>query len=232
MAEKSAKIENLQGFFFEGQAIHLAGLVFLLVALYTASGLPGFGAGVFLGLSTTCWVLLAVANAVAHQIYVWLSWRGALYFQAANSKLVQKLFPSHKVVFFILLALRPVLAFALGWANRGSLPISPWLGYAVSLVMFALFAYVGYSIIRWFGFSRATGMDHFYPEMFRGKPLIREGIFRFTSNSMYIFGLLILWIPGFLFQSVAALAVAAFSHIYVWVHYYSTEKPDMRRIYG
>jgi hypothetical protein len=232
VAEKSAKTETPQDFFFEGQAIHLAGLVFLLVALYAASGLPGFSDGVFLGLSTTCWALLAVANAVAHQIYVWLSWRAALYFQAANREFVQRLFPIHKVVFFILLALRPILAFVLGWANRGSLPISTWLGYAVSLLMFALVAYVGYSIIRWFGFSRATGMDHFYPEIFRGKPLVREGIFRFTSNSMYIFGLLILWIPGFLFQSVAALAVAAFSHIYVWVHYYGTEKPDMRRIYG
>jgi len=231
VAEKPAKTETPQGLFFEGQAIHLVGLVFLLVALYAASGLPGFSDGVFLGLFTTCWVLLAVANAVAHQIYVWLSWRAALHFQATNLESVQRLFPIYKAVFFVFLALRPILAFALGWANRGSLPISPWIGYGVSLLMFVPFAYVGYSIIRWFGFSRATGMDHFYPEIFRGKPLVREGIFRFTPNSMYIFGLLILWIPGFLFQSVAALAVAAFSHIYIWVHYYSTEKPDMCRIY-
>jgi len=26
--------------------------------------------------------------------------------------------------------------------------------------------------------------------------------------------------------------VAAFSHIYIWVHFYVTERPDMRRIYG
>ena len=34
---------------------------------------------------------------------------------------------------------------------------------------------------------------------------------------------------GYLF---VALAVALFQHAYIWVHYYCTEKPDMRRIYG
>ena len=28
------------------------------------------------------------------------------------------------------------------------------------------------------------------------------------------------------------LAVAAFAHLYIWVHYHCTEKADMRRIYG
>ncbi len=49
---------------------------------------------------------------------------------------------------------------------------------------------------------------------------------------MYVFGLLIFWIPGLLTASSPALLVALFSHIYIWVHYYSTEKPDMARIYG
>jgi len=30
----------------------------------------------------------------------------------------------------------------------------------------------------------------------------------------------------------AALAVALFNHLYIWVHYYATELPDMARIYG
>ena len=41
-----------------------------------------------------------------------------------------------------------------------------------------------------------------------------------------------LWVPAFLFQSMAAMVIAAFSHAYIWVHYYATEKPDMKRIYG
>ena len=31
---------------------------------------------------------------------------------------------------------------------------------------------------------------------------------------------------------VAALVVAMFSHLYIWVHYICTERPDMRLIYG
>jgi len=34
------------------------------------------------------------------------------------------------------------------------------------------------------------------------------------------------------YASIAALCVALFNHMYIWVHYYSTEFPDMKRIYG
>ena len=49
---------------------------------------------------------------------------------------------------------------------------------------------------------------------------------------MYTFGLLVVWLPGLLAASKTALLSAAFSHVYIWVHYYCTERPDMRRIYG
>jgi len=32
--------------------------------------------------------------------------------------------------------------------------------------------------------------------------------------------------------ATAALVLAAFCHAYIWVHYFCTEKPDMKRIYG
>jgi protein-S-isoprenylcysteine O-methyltransferase Ste14 len=91
--------------------------------------------------------------------------------------------------------------------------------------------YLMYSIARYFGFERAFGIDHF-DTSYTGKPLVKEGVFRYTSNGMYVFGLLILWIPGVLFSSLTALAAALFSHIYIWVHYFCTEKPDMNFIYG
>jgi hypothetical protein len=49
---------------------------------------------------------------------------------------------------------------------------------------------------------------------------------------MYTFAFLLLWLPGCYFRSTAALCVALFSHLYIWVHYFCTEKPDMVRIYG
>jgi protein-S-isoprenylcysteine O-methyltransferase Ste14 len=63
-------------------------------------------------------------------------------------------------------------------------------------------------------------------------PFVRQGIFRFTANGMYVYGFLMLWAIGLWWASAAALVVAAFNHAYIWVHYYATELPDIRRIYG
>jgi hypothetical protein len=49
---------------------------------------------------------------------------------------------------------------------------------------------------------------------------------------MYAFGFLLIWFPGLWYASLAALAAALFSHLYIWVHYYCTERPDMQRIYA
>ncbi len=45
-------------------------------------------------------------------------------------------------------------------------------------------------------------------------------------------GLMILYLPGLLLLSQAALLLAAFNHLYIWVHYYCTEKPDMKVIFS
>ncbi|MCB0167803.1 MAG: hypothetical protein KDI79_26490, partial [Anaerolineae bacterium] len=60
----------------------------------------------------------------------------------------------------------------------------------------------------------------------------RKGIFRFTRNGMYTYGFLLLWVPALWYASLAALGVALFNHLYIWVHYYVTELPDIKRIYG
>jgi len=109
--------------------------------------------------------------------------------------------------------------------------IEPWLGYAIAFVLFIPGAYLAYSVMHYFGLNRAFGIDHFEPS-YRSKEFVSQGIFTWTPNAMYVFGFLNLWIPAFLFQSTTALALALFSHIYIWVHYFCTEKPDMRRIYG
>ena len=49
---------------------------------------------------------------------------------------------------------------------------------------------------------------------------------------MYVVGLAVLYLPGLLLLSEAAILVAFFNHIYIWVHYYTTEQPDMKTIYG
>ncbi len=91
--------------------------------------------------------------------------------------------------------------------------------------------YTLYSVVRYFGITRACGIDHFdpsYPDL----PMVRDGIFRFTSNAMYTFAFLLLWAIAVAAASWATLVVAMFSHAYIWVHYFCTERPDMRLIYG
>ena len=217
--------------FYQGQGLHLACLAVLLVACWLASRLPGFDAGSFLGLSTATWAFLAIADAIFHQVYVWLCWRLELNGQTLTRRLGDRAFPLYKAGFAVLIILRPLLAFALGWSNRGTLPIDPWLGALIALILLLPPLYLLYSIKRYFGFDRAFGIDHFDPS-YRDAPLVRQGIFAWTPNAMYVFGFLLLWVPAFLFQSTAALVVAAFSHLYIWVHYHATERPDMRRIYG
>lgn len=88
-----------------------------------------------------------------------------------------------------------------------------------------------YSVKRYFGMIRAAGADHFDPT-YRTMPLVKEGMFRFTGNAMYIYAFLLFWAIAIGFNSSSALLVAAFSHLYIGVHFYCTEKPDMDFIYG
>jgi protein-S-isoprenylcysteine O-methyltransferase Ste14 len=211
--------------------VHFAALAILVLAVIAARRLPGFDAGSFLGLSTEIWAILAIADAVLHQVYVWLCWRAELHGGHLSRIFGAKAFELYAALFTVLFVARPILAFALGWSNRGTLDINPWLGYGVSLVLFGPVVYMMYSVRHYFTFRRAFGIDHFDAD-YRSQPLVRQGIFRWSPNAMYVFGFFMLWIPAFLFQSVTALIVAGFSHAYIWVHYFATEKPDMRRIYG
>jgi len=217
--------------FFEGQLLHTVALAILLAIVYVVRDLPGFASGEFLGLSSTFWAVLVIADAIIHQVYVWLCWRAELHGQHLTRWFGAKAFELYATLFTILFVARPILAFTLGWSNRGTLDINPWLGYGLSIILLLPVMYMMYSIVHFFTFRRAFGIDHF-DAAYRKAPLVRQGIFRWSPNSMYVFGFFALWIPVFLFQSVAALVLAAFSHAYIWVHYYATEKPDMNRIYG
>ncbi|MGI9343764.1 MAG: methyltransferase [Gammaproteobacteria bacterium] len=216
---------------FVGQSAHAVLLLALGVCVMLAARLPGFFDGEFAGVSTQTWFVLVVANAVVHQLYVWACWRLELHAGLLTRLMGGAAFPAYAAGFTVLIVARPVLATLLSLANAGTLPINPDLARLLAAVLFIPFAYTAYSINRYFGFARAFGIDHFDPA-WRDKPLVRAGIFRFSSNAMYVFGFLVLWIPALYFRSTAAIVAAAFSHAYIWVHYLTTEKPDMNFIYG
>jgi hypothetical protein len=215
----------------EKQWLHALLLAILLVGLVAVSRADGFFDGELWGVSTECWFWLAVALPVIHQVYVWFCWRTELHASLLSRIFGDAGFKLYAVGFSILGIARTVVVFILAYANRDTLEVNTTVTRILAVILLIPAVYLFYSVKRFFGFRRAFGIDHF-DASYRTRPFVRQGIFRFTSNGMYIFGFFILWVPGLWFASVAALVVALFNHLYIWVHYYSTELPDIRRIHG
>jgi phospholipid methyltransferase len=212
---------------FEKQWLHALGLGLLLLALSLIQGMPPVQSGE----GTTFWFWTAVLIAVAHQVYVWFCWRAQLHAGLITRFLGKNGFGVYAAGFATLGISRVLAVFALAIANRDTVPLDPVLLKAGAIVALVPALYLFYSVKRYFTFTRALGIDHFDPA-WRSAPFVRQGIFRFTRNGMYVYGFLLMWVPGLWWGSAAALAVALFNHLYIWVHYYATELPDMARIYG
>jgi hypothetical protein len=115
-------------------------------------------------------------------------------------------------------------------SNKGSLQVDPVITYLIAALITPFVLYLFYSVKKYFTIERAYGIDHFDEEY--SEPYEKKGIFKYTDNGMYVFGLMILYFPGLVMLSEAALLAALFNHVYIWVHYYFTERPDMIEIYG
>lgn len=203
-----------------GQFLHFASLALLLglvVAVWDLLAQPAPAA---------FWI--AVAFPVLHQVFVWLAWRLELG-SGTTSRFLG--FRAYLVIFFLLFGGRFVSLFLLAWIDGGSLGLEGVPRVVFTGLLLLPGGYAGYSVQRYFGAIRAAGADHFDPK-YRDMPLVREGIFRFTSNGMYTYAFLLFWAIAVGLASSAALVVAAFSHVYIWAHYHATEKPDMRFLYG
>lgn len=188
--------------------------------------------GSLFGLKTAVWLWLSITAAGLHQLYAVLLWRSELYYQFLTRRFGKNAFRVWTVGFLILFIFRPGLIVGLAAANRHTISLPVWLGSGLGVIVLIPGIYLLDSIRRYFGFRRALGEDHFLPDDYRMKPLVKEGIFRWTNNAMYLFGFLVLWAPGFFLRSQAALAAAAFNQIFIWAHYCFTELPDMHYIYG
>ena len=215
----------------EKQVYHLLSLLVLIPLIWVLARGEVLS-GAFLGLSTRAWLILAVVLPIIHQVYVVICWRGELYFQRLSKVFGEKAFLYWGIGFMILFLARPVTILALAAANRATLIIPLWLNIPLMIVLLGITIYMAYSFVNFFGVERALGMDHFEPEEYRNKAFVKEGIFRWSSNAMYTYAFLALWLIALAFQSKAALLGALFNHLYIWVHYYFTEYPDMLYIYG
>ncbi|MBT8305330.1 MAG: hypothetical protein KJN85_00180 [Maribacter sp.] len=217
---------------FKYQHWHFLILLVLLIGIYFyVRSYPLFLKGQFLGVNTSTWFLLAILSPILHQIYVLVCWRMELYYNSISKLFGVKGFKIYKIGFAILILSRILTIIVLAASSADTLNINVVFAYTMAGIIFIPSVYLFYSVKKHFGFDRAFGIDHFNPEEFENKPFVRKGIFKYTANGMYIYGFLILWIPGLLFLSKAALILALFNHIYIWVHYYFTELPDIKIIY-
>ena len=204
---------------WSGQSLHFASLAVLIMALslaWSALGRP---------FPIAFWT--AVAFPVLHQVFVWLAWRTELR-SSTISKTIG--FGGYLAAFFVLFGGRFVSLAVLAWLDRGSLSLSPVTQTVLTVALAIPGIYAMYSVQRYFGMARAAGGDHF-DERYRAMPLVTQGIFRFTNNGMYVYAFMLFWAIAIGANSVAALVVAAFSHVYIWVHFFATEKPDMDFLY-
>jgi len=217
---------------FERQWLHALALAVGLPVLWLVSMNCGcFHRGELWGISTWNWFWISVEIPIAHQIFVWFSWRSELHRNLISRIFGRLGFSAYAAVFTFFLVARLVSVTALSVASRETLPVNPFALKLTAVVIGFPVAYLMYSVARYFTITRAYGADHFV-DAYRAKPLIREGIFRFTSNGMYTFGLMVLYLPALWYASRPALVAAVFGHLYIWVHYFATELPDLRRIYG
>ena len=216
---------------FKGQALHSLLLAAILAGVSISLD-EGLLAGRFAGLRTSQWLFLALTVPIVHQIYVWLVWRSELHYEWISRRLGKRRgFRVYAIGFAILLVSRLLSIIPLAIANQNSSSLHPAIALTLAGAFLPLGLYLFYSVYRYFGFARAMGIDHF-DASYRNVPFVREGIFRISANGMYTFGFLVLWIPGLLLNSKAALLAGLFNHVYIWVHYYCTELPDIHVIYG
>ena len=218
---------------FERQIQHCLWLVLILAAVVAGYSLsPDALRGQWAGLSTTAWLIVAIAIPVVHQVYVLLVWRAELHHRLLTKWFERtRGFLVYAVGFALLFGARLLALIALALSNQGTLGWPPGLACTLAAILGIPWVYAVYSVLRYFGLPRAFGMDHFDPA-YRSMPFVRQGVFRWTSNGMYGPGFLVVWLPGLIGLSEAALLAGLFNHAYIWVHYYTTELPDIRRIYG
>jgi len=215
---------------FEKQIYNYLGLSVLLIIIVYFTNWPGVFDGELWELSIIFWFWFSIGIVIIHQFCVWFVWRTELHLKLISKWFGKRAFLIWTILFNILFISRFLFVFVLGYTNRGTWDINPILGWVLIFIILMPAIYTFYSIKKYFTFNRALGIDHFDPS-YRQLGLVHKGIFKYTSNAMYIFGVMLIWTPALIFASKAALVSALFNHAYLWVHYYTLELPDIKRIY-
>ena len=219
-------IDNKLNFFFKNQIWHIGGLILLF---YLGSQIVDFenDSNVFLGISVKNWFLFSMMTPLLHQGYAWLCWRSELCWKIISRTIG---FKAYAVVFFILIISR-LSSIGLCFADYGSWFTPGWIAWIISVLIFIPVIYTIYSIRKYFGFFRATGIGHFDLN-YKNIPFEKRGIFKWTPNAMYVFAIGMFFGFAISSGSQAMFIFAVYTYIGVWLHYFCTEKEDFKVIYG
>ena len=217
---------------FEKQDWHFVLLALLVVSANTIMDrFPLFFLGAFWGLSAETWLWIGIIAAILHQLYVMIIWRVQLETQWLTANLPRIGYIAYLVDYTMMLIARIGAIVLVALANRETLFIPAAARWTTALILAIPFAWLVHSIIKYYGFKRMAGAEHFELSS-RDTGWAGQGIFKYVPNAIYVFGPLAFYIPGFLLASPASLLLALFNHLYLWIHYFCTELPNLRRIYG
>src|SRR5690625_2710191 len=174
---------------FEKQWLHVVCLAILLVLLMLAVQLDGVQAGMLWGISTPVWFWIAVGITITHQVYVWFCWRTQLHANLLSRVFGRYDFSVYAIGFSILGLSRAAVDFIMQFATRLTPPGEVAIYQILALIALVPAVYLYYSVKLYFWFRRAFGIDHF-DEYYHDMPYVQKGIFRNTSNGMYVYGFL------------------------------------------
>jgi hypothetical protein len=216
----------------ENQGYHLLAWIVIGVLLYLESRRIIDSSTVRIwNLSAAKWLLASWIFAAFHQGWVWFFWRLELYSGQITSWFGPRGFHLYCIGFALFASVRLISLIPVSMATAGTLLMPRTLSLGLIIVTTPPIIWGLYSVVAYFGVTRAFGADHF-DEKYRGGALEVRGIFRYVPNAMYTVVLLALYHPGLLVHSRLGLIAALAHHLLVWTHYFCTERPDMREIYG
>ncbi len=214
------------------QEWHLVILALLLALTNAALNFyPQYFFGEFWGISTRSWLWAGVLAAILHQFYIVVVLRSELETRWITTNAPRLGYLAYMADYSILMVLRVAIIIASGLANKEVLTITAANRLLFIAVLAIPFLWTLYLLARSGNFKQVAGEDYFKPEQDSESNQALENKIRSTAVAVYALGALGLYIPGIIFASPAALLLALFNHLYLWVHHFCTELPDREHLY-
>jgi len=182
-------------------------------------------------LSASGWFIFSWIAALLFHAWIVFFWRMEYHYEKISTWFGERGFTVYRAGFVILSLSSLLPLIPISYFTRGTADIHDTLKLILITVTTPLIFWAAFSVIQFFGINRAFGGDHFL-QKYRDMPLEKRGTFKYIPNSMYVIILLLLYHPGLFYESFAGLLAALLHHTFVWAHYFCTERPDIKIIYG